>query len=288
MTKVTGNREHKDRLFISIFRNKEDLLSLYNAVNDSNYEDPEALEITTIEDVLYMGMKNDVSFLIDGYLNLYEIQSTWNPNMPLRGLFYFSRLYAGYVEAHNLNIYSSVQLKLPTPRYIVFYNGTKHDDERMVLRLSSSYEKLEEEPSLECTATVLNINRGYNGELMEKCRKLYEYSYLIEKIRDYLGIGKTLESAIDLAINDCVINGILEEYLRKHRAEVKFMILSEYDEERHMRQTYEEGKEEGKKEGQEQVNALIQRLIEDGRMEDMRRCVTDPQFQQELFQEYNL
>jgi len=285
MTKVTGNREHKDRLFISIFRNKEDLLSLYNAVNDSSYEDPEALEIRTIEDVLYMGMKNDVSFLIDGYLNLYEAQSTWNPNMPLRGLFYFSRLYAGYVEAHDLNIYSSVQLKLPTPRYVVFYNGTKKDDERMILRLSTSYEKQgEEEPSLECTATVLNINRGHNKELMEKCRKLYEYSYLVGKIRDYLGLGKILESAIDLAIEDCVTNGILEEYLRKHHAEVKFMILSEYDEERHMKQTYEEGR----KEGEGRVNALNQILMDRNRLEDLKKSIADPEFQKELFKEFHL
>jgi len=240
-----------------------------------------------------------------------------NPNMPLRGLFYFARLYAGYVETHNLNIYSSVQLKLPTPQYVVFYNGTEKDDERTTLKLSASYEKQGNgEPSLECTATVLNINRGHNKELMEKCRKLYEYSYLIGKIRDYLGLGKTLESAIDLAVDNCVTNGILEEYLRKHRAEVKFMILSEYDEERHMRQTYEEGRAEGERlgraegerlgraEGEKLGRAegeklgreqgikttllLLQRILADGRMEDLEKAVNNPEFQKKLLEEFDI
>ena len=98
MTQVTGNRRYKDRLFRSVFGEKEDLLSLYNAMNHSNYEDPEELEITTIDDVLYMGMKNDVSFLLDGRMGLFEHQSTFNPNMPMRGLFYFARMYEAYVH----------------------------------------------------------------------------------------------------------------------------------------------------------------------------------------------
>ena len=81
-------RTYKDSLFRMIFREKKELLSLYNALNHSDYQNPEELTINTVENVLYMGMKNDVSFLIEEYLNLYEAQSTWNPNMPLRDVFY--------------------------------------------------------------------------------------------------------------------------------------------------------------------------------------------------------
>ena len=99
MQKTIVNQKHKDRLFLRLFQEKQTLLSLYNAVNRSNYSDPDLLEITTLENVLYIGIKNDVSFLIDNCMNLYEAQSSWNPNMPLRGLFYFSRLYSSYVES---------------------------------------------------------------------------------------------------------------------------------------------------------------------------------------------
>jgi hypothetical protein len=253
MTEATGNRKYKDSLFRTIFKDKETLLSLYNAINQSDYTDPEALEITTIDDILYMGMKNDVSFLIDSYMNLYEAQSSWNANMPLRGLFYFSRLYAGYVASRKLDIYSSTLLKLPTPRYIVFYNGTRKEEERTELRLSSSYIKqIESENCLECVATVLNINYGNNDDLMKNCRKLYEYSYLTGKIREYVSLGQTLESAIDMAVDECVTNGILEAFLLKHRAEVKMMILSEYDEELHWKNEREIAREEGREEGKEE------------------------------------
>jgi len=120
-------RNYKNGLFLMIFGNKPALLSLYNAIRDSNYTNPDDLIINTIEGVLYLGMKNDVSFIINNELNLYEAQSSWNPNMPLRGLFYFSRVYEGYIAEHDLNIYSQTLLKLPTPNYIVFYNGTKED-----------------------------------------------------------------------------------------------------------------------------------------------------------------
>ena len=116
MTKAKANRAHKDRLFRLIFREKKDLLSLYNAVNRSHYQNPDELEVRTLKDVLYLSMKNDLAFLIKNELNLYEAQSTFNPNMPLRGLSYFSRLYQGYVESRKLDVYSSGKIILPAPR----------------------------------------------------------------------------------------------------------------------------------------------------------------------------
>ena len=113
------NRQYKDRLFRFIFKDKQDLLSLYNAVNGSSYDNPDDLEIRTLEDVLYMTMKNDVSFIIDNRMNLYEEQSSWNPNMPLRGLFYFARLYSGYVTEHELDIYADAKQELPFPQFVV-------------------------------------------------------------------------------------------------------------------------------------------------------------------------
>lgn len=123
-------RTHKDRLFRLVFRDKNDLLTLYNAINGSDYQNPEELEITTLENVIYMGTKNDVSFMIEDILNLWEHQSSFNPNMPIRGLFYFARLYRKYVEEHAVNLYSSRLKELPFPQYIVFYNGLKEEPDR--------------------------------------------------------------------------------------------------------------------------------------------------------------
>lgn len=254
MNELSAKRTYKDSLFRMVFREKKELLSLYNAINGTSYEDPDELMVTTIEDVLYMGRKNDVSFLIQDVLNLYEHQSSWNPNMPLRGLFYISMLYQGYVNQNDLDIYSGVLLKLPTPRYVVFYNGTRNEPDRVEMRLSDSFIKKGDSPCLECTALALNINYGHNQELMKACRKLPEYAYLVEKVREYLNQGLMLEPAVDKAVQHCIEADILKQFLLKHRAEVKQVILTEYDEKRHARTLFEEGKELG-------AQALRQSLV---------------------------
>ncbi len=404
---VTVNREYKSSLFARIFSEPEAALSLYNSLNGSNYDDPSGLEINTIESVLYIGWKNDVSFLIGSDMNLYEHQATWNPNMPLRGLFYFADLYRGYVSSRSLDIYAGVPLKLPAPRYTVFYNGTREEPESLELRLSSLFMKKDgvraeeaasepsglfpkkdgvrageaaaelsglfskedgtraetavpevsglfpkkdgaraeaavpklsglfpekdgaraeaavpelsglfpkkdgaraeaavpevsglfpkkdearageaapevsglfpkkdgvrageaapevsglfpkkdgvraEEipPALECTAQVLNINFGHNRGLMERCRKLYEYSYFIDAVRRHLREGLTLGAALDRAADECIAGDILREFLLKHRAEVANMVMPEFDAELHDRTTREIGYNEGYDEG---------------------------------------
>ena len=135
------NTKYKDRLFRLIFREKKELLELYNALNESNYTNPEDLKITTIEDVVYMGMQNDLSFIIGDEMNLYEHQSTFCPNLPLRGLFYFSSLYKAYVEPIKHRLYSTSELKIPFPQYIVFYNGIEIKPERQELKLSMLFKE---------------------------------------------------------------------------------------------------------------------------------------------------
>ncbi len=250
MANVHVNRSYKDCLFRMIFSGKQELLELYNAVNGSSYENADQLTVTTIEDVLFMGMKNDVSFLIGRYLNLYETQSTWCPNMPLRGLFYFSRLYQGYVKENQLDLYSRKRLELPVPRYIVFFNGSRNMPDRMELRLSDSFcPDGASSASLECVADVLNINHGHNQQIMKGCRKLYEYAYLVNEVRSGLDQSLKLEAAVDRAVAECINHDILKDFLLKHREEVREMILSEYDDELHIRSekqiSYEEGVAEG-------------------------------------------
>ena len=278
-------RNYKNGLFLMIFRNKPALLSLYNAVRGSNYTNPDDLVINTIEGVLYLGMKNDVSFIINNELNLYEAQSSWNPNMPLRGLFYFSRVYEGYVAEHELNIFSQTLLRLPTPNYIVFYNGTKEEGDSRILRLSDSFIKHDgKEACLECTATMININYGHNQKLMKACRELYEYSYLIEQIRIGLRQSLPLPDAVDLAVKNCIDNNILKSFLLRHRSEVKSMILEEFDLEKYLKLE----KKESRTEGRNEFAALTQRLLADSRIDDLKKAAEDSEYMELLLKEYNI
>ena len=290
---VTVNRQYKDRLFKLIFQKKEDLLQLYNAINDTDYNNPEDIEVNTLDDVVYMGMKNDISFLITDILNLYEHQSTFNPNLPLRGLFYFSKLYQKMIK-NKQDLYSGKIIKLPYPQFIVFYNGTKAEPERQELRLSEAFPDWceKENAFLECRAVVLNINLGYNKKVMEKCKKLKEYAEFIAKIRDYLDEGYRIREAVDMAVDECIRNGILEQILRDNREEVCSMILTEYDEQAHIENekeiAFEDGRKAGIEEGEESLSQLIQMLISSNRTGDIDKVTSDKEYRKQLLKEFRL
>ena len=207
-TRKAVQREHKDRLFRLIFKDKEDLLDLYNAVNGTDYENAEDLEITTIEDVIYLSMKNDLSFMFGVVMNLYEHQSTWNENMPLRGFFYFSELYQQYLNRKNIKLTDEKKrVMVPFPKYVVFYNGTRDMPDRVEMKLSDCFikpDREEGEPCLECKATVLNINAGRNNDMMRKCRRLSDYAYFIGQIRWKMDEGWSLEEATEISIRRCI------------------------------------------------------------------------------------
>ncbi len=240
-------RNYKDRLIRMLFmEKKENLLSLYNAVNDTHYTNAEDLVVNTLDNAIYMNMKNDMSFIFDFYLNLYEHQASLNPNMPLRKLLYLSRLLQVLVKEKNL--YGSRLVKIPTPRFVVFYNGVEEASERQVLRLSEAFEKPMEEPEVELRVTVLNINPGNNRELLESCRLLKEYMLYVEKVRSYAR-KFPIREAVDRAVTESIREGVLAEFLSKNRAEAIEVSIFEYDEETHMRQVREEGWEDGLEKG---------------------------------------
>lgn len=248
MTNYRLNTKYKDRLFRLIFREKKELLELYNAVNESSYTNPDDLEITTIEDVVYMGMKNDLSFIIGDAMNLYEHQSTFSPNLPLRGLFYFSSAYKNYIDPVKRKLYSTSELKIPFPQYIIFYNGIDEKPEREELKLSNLFigNGKGKKPSLGCTALVLNVNYGKNKELLERCKTLKEYALFVASIRRNLEKNMKGQDAIEQAVDECIQNGILADILRKNRSEIVDSILTEWDEDEYRDYLKEEGKTEGK------------------------------------------
>ena len=224
----TANRKYKDTIFRMLFSDRENLLSLYNAVNGTAYENPEDLEIVTLENAIYMGMKNDLAFIIDTNLFLYEHQSTYNPNMPLRDLFYISSEYQKVIDHKSL--YSSVLQKIPAPYFIVFYNGTEKAEDRWENALSEAYENLTGEPRLELKVVTLNINEGHNKELMAQCQILREYAQYVAKVRKYTR-EMNLDAAVERAVDECIREGILSDFLRKNPVEVIAMSIFEYDKE---------------------------------------------------------
>ncbi len=224
------NTKYKDSLFHSLFgtdKHKDYSLNLYNALSGTHYTDLDELEVTTIEDVVYMGRKNDASVIVGMDLDIWEQQSTYNPNMPLRELLYLARQLDGYITRNDLDVFSSTIQRIPTPRLYVFYNGDNNRPEKEIQSLSQAYEGVGD---VEVNVTVLNINNGMNQELLEKCQPLRHYATLINRIKLNKASGMSTEEAVDSAINSCIAEGILSDYLSAHKAEVIGMLLTEWNE----------------------------------------------------------
>ena len=245
-----ANRNYKDTVFRMLFSDRKNLLSLYNAVNQSNYKNPEDLEIVTLENAIYMGIKNDLAFIMDTNLYLYEHQSTYNPNMPLRDLFYICSEYQKLVDKKSL--FSSTLQKIPAPNFIEFYNGSTVISDCTELRLSSAFECLTGEPKLELIVTVLNVNEGHNADLMQHCSMLKEYAQYVARVRHYAS-DMPLNEAVKHAVDECIREGILAEFLTRNRNEVISMSIFEYDkelEEKKLRKAeFEAGREAGHEAG---------------------------------------
>ena len=274
--------EYSDRLFNFIFGSEENrawTLSLYNAINGTSYERPEDIELNTIREVLYLGMHNDVSFLIYSELNLYEQQSSYNPNMPLREMQYVGNLYEKYIKQNRLNKYSEKLIQLPVPKLVVFYNGTDKQPDETILRLSDSFpEEKKTESDIEVRVRMININYGHNKKLLQACKPLQEYTWIIEEIRRRKAQGESLEKAIEHTISAVPADYLLKTFLEAHRAEVRGMLLTEYNEAETMELFKEEAHREGLKEGR--IQEFISLRREDGK--------TDADILLEMMQRYQL
>lgn len=240
------NRSHKDRVFRLLFNDKKNLIELYNCLNGTNYTDIEDLTINTLDNAIYMKMKNDVSFIIDSTMCLYEHQSTYCPNMPLRGFFYLADLYKKLTRDAELT--TSRLIKIPTPHYIVFYNGAKVMEDEKIQRLSSAFEDDTKDGCLELTVKMININLGHNDKLLENCKALYGYSFLVSRIR-YYKKTMSVEEVVNFAIEECIAKDILADFLREQKSEVVAMSIYEYDEEKAKKSYYEDGKLDGIEQG---------------------------------------
>ena len=277
------NRIYKDRLYKMIFNDKSELLKLYNAINGTHFDDPAMLTITTLDNAIYMTMENDLSFIIDMRLALYEQQSTVNPNLPLRFLMYITDIYSAYTK--DMNIYGSKKVQIPLPSFVIFYNGVKSQPDRTEFLLSELFHPTTDQPALELKAVMLNINKGHNQELMNACHTLRDYSEYVARIRTY-SAEMPLTDAVEKAITECIHENILRDFLLKNRAEAKAMSIYEYDEEKTLRMFREEGYEDGERNGK--IQATIEMCLEFNLSSDaiVQKLMTKFQFSENQAQEY--
>ncbi len=251
-------------------------------MNGTAYADVEELEITTLENAVYMNYKSDISFVFDFRLMIYEHQSTLNPNMPLRDLIYVTKVLQARIR--NKNLYSEILVRIPAPKFIVFYNGVDFHPERHILRLSDAFGKKQEQPELELAVSVYNINLGHNTELLDACCLLNEYAQYVEKVRIFAK-KMSFSEAAECAVNYCIDNGILADFLSKNRAEAIAVSIFEYDEEKHIKSEREEWRNIGWKEGEERLARLIQRLIDSGRDQEVKFVLSDCEYRKKLYRE---
>ena len=256
------NREVKSDVFSMLMEDKRYALEVYNALNDSDYDDPELVNMTTLKKGISLTIRNDASFIVDMDMNIYEHQSTYNPNMPLRSVIYFTDVLKPLLKDQDL--FGRKLIKIPTPRFVVFYNGVEDRPIIETLKLSDAFENKTKEPQLEVICTVYNINPGKNDDFLGKCSIMNQYTAFVEKVRD--NQRAEIENPIEEAIEWCKGNNVLKEFLTSRKEEVlKAMTLDmtwEHREEMIRRDERAEGREEGLLAGKEQQRRADEILIE--------------------------
>ena len=248
------NREYKSTLFVLVFGNrKEDLLELFNAVNNTSYQDSEEIEYNTLDSDrgFFVRLKNDLSFLIDKTMGVYEHQSSpTSANITVRMLHYYSDLLREMIDLKVL--YREKEVRIPAPQFVVFYNGKQDQEDEIIFCLSDLFEQKEDKPEINLRVRMLNINAGRNPLLMKKCVALAQYSEVVRRIREALHGRSDREQrrmAVIDVIDTCIENDILADVLREHRDEVIEMYYWEYNEEAHRWAIEKDAEERGEVRG---------------------------------------
>ena len=219
----------KDNVFCMLYRDKRNLLELYNALNNSAYTNVDDLQVTTLNGGSYMKYKNDASFLLCMSLYMFEQQSSKNPNMPLRFLHYVSDVFRELFS--NSMLHRRSMIKIPVPHFVTFYNGLeKWVEDEDEIRLSDMYEIPTDNPELELKVRVININEDVH--ILNKCKTLRDYMTFVNKVRFKMGVeGDDVRIAVTEAMDECIDEDILVDFFEQHREEVVEVSIYDYDEE---------------------------------------------------------
>lgn len=255
-TQQTSNREVKSSAFTTYFSDPKNAAQLYSALEGVEVA-PEDIRFTTLEGVLFVARKNDMAFTVrNRVLVISEHQSTVNNNMPLRDIIYYGRTMEKLIDPKAL--YRRKLISLPTPEFFVFYNGDEPFPSEQVLKLSDTYLAKTDFPMLELTVKVININLPDGHALLARCRPLYEYSWFIQRIKEYMASGMNRDDSIIASIKDCEREGIMVDFVRAHGTEAVNMLFTEFNMEDALEVRYEEGFEDGMEKGE--LVKLIQQV----------------------------
>ena len=278
---IDANPKYRDSVFRAYFNEPTRLLSLCNAVLETNYNDPTKLEINTLEGIFFDRQKNDISCSIgNNFLVLVEHQTTVNNNMPFRFLSYIAELLNNLVK-NKKTLYREKLLTFPSPKFFVLYDGNKNEPLKKIMRLSDAFNG--DSSSLELTATSFNINLALNSPLFNKCPYLKDYSTLVGKVKSGLINGLNRHDAIIQAVKFCISNDIMRNYLLKHSEEVFNMLALEWSLDDALQARFDEGIEKGRSEEREM---LAIKMLRKGKSPEEIHELTDMPIPhiQELFQ----
>ena len=255
-----GNREFKSDVFSMLMEDKVNALSVYNVLNGTNFTDPDELEIHTLDKGVSLTVRNDAAFVVDAALSIYEHQSSVCPNMPVRNLIYYTTIISKLIKKKN--IYGKKLIKIPIPKFVVFYNGEQDQPDAYDMKLSDAFEKKTDNPELELVCKVYNINFGKNEQLLEKCKVIREYMIFVNYVRYYHKEQEydDLATAINRAIDRCIEEDVLADFLRENRAEVVKVTQLDYTFDRQIMLEREDAREEGREEGREEVFKILDEI----------------------------
>ena len=246
--------KYKDNVFCMLYRDKNNLLELYNALNDSNYTNVDDLEVTTLKDGSYMKYKNDASFVLNMSLYMFEQQSSKNENMPLRFMHYLSDVYREMFG--NELLHRRTMMKIPVPYFVTFYNGKEKWD-RDKLTLAEMFEKHVDNPQIDLQVKVIDING--DAEILNKCKSLRDYMAFVEKVRKNTDVKKmNVREAVIQAIDECIEENILVDFFKEHREEIVEVSIYDYEEEKVRKTLADEAREEG--EILTKINLIIKKV----------------------------
>ena len=280
------DRQYKSTVFALLYEDRNNLMDLYNGLYEEKCTEPEDITVNTLRDEdgvqsgIFMKFRNDLSFIFDSYLHLYEHQSSVSDNIPLRMLIYVTVLIKRLVKTKDL--YRAKGIDIPTPRFVVFYNGKTDMPVKTELKLSDQFLAKDTDPQLELKVTVYNINTDKGSAVLEKSRTLREYMQFVDMSREALK-GKVSEEEKRAALNNvmdrCIENGILADILREHREEIIMTSILQYDQEAHEAALYEDGREDGRED--ERANTLAEAERADRAEQRVRELEAILQYNQE-------
>lgn len=267
---MNGNREYGSDVFSMLMEDKANALDVYNALNNTHFDNPEDVEITTLENFFSLAVRNDASFIVGTDMSFYEHQSTYCPNMPIRNLFYYTNTMEKRLKTARYNLYGKKVLQIPTPHFVVFYNGEENRPAKEVFKLSNLFQSREAEPELELLCTVYNINAEENKDFLEKTKVLSGYSYFIKLVKEKRKKDIALDRAINEAIDQCIREHVLEDFFVSRRNEVRKVIELDYSWESQTemlkKEYFEEGMEQGMEQGEQyKLISLIVRKMKKGK-----------------------